>query len=438
MSLFRRKTETRAITSLPWDTGGVLGTATPVDKALGLVPVFAAIGLLARTVSCTPLHNYRRVGEEERNRIVLPEIFRVLDEEAHLKRWLHACVVSLAARGNAFGLVTSRDGFGYPTAVTWLDPNQVTVDDQLPSGPGSLALPIWRFNGRQIMVGPSDPATSELIHIPWFPVPGRTLGLSPLAAAATMIAGGIASQEWSADWFLNSGIPSSTMKNVARELTPEAADAVKNRLISTIRAHKPLVFGSDWEFNPIMIPPAEAKFVESMKLTATQVAAIFDVPPERIGGEVGGSLSYSSPEQAGIHLVTFSLRNWFELLEETFSAMIPRAQYMKFNADSLVRADIKTRHEVYKISRSIGLTNIDELRVLEDRPPLPNGDGKDYTPLAVTSDDIPDPKAPADNAALPKKPAPLAPADAAKPTNGNGRSPAVRLDRQPVFKDLSP
>jgi hypothetical protein len=78
---------------------------------------------------------------------------------------------------------------------------------------------------------------------------------------------------------------------------------------------------------------------------------------------------------------------------------------VKFNADSLVRADIKTRAEVYKIWRSIGLTNIDELRVLEDRPPLPDKDlGQDYAPLAVAVDDIPDPKAPADNAALPTKP----------------------------------
>jgi HK97 family phage portal protein len=420
VSLFRRKVETRAIVDLPWDAGGVHGSSTSIEKALSLVPVYAAIGLLARGVSCTPIHAYRRIGEEERNRIGLPVLLSTMDESAQLKRWLHAAVVSLAARGNAFGLVTSRDGFGYPVAVTWLDPQLVTVDDTAPSGPGSLSMPIWYYMGRVVMVGPSDPSTSDLIHIPWFPVPGRTLGLSPLAAAATMVTGGMASQEWQAEWFLNSGIPSATMKNTARTLLPEEADAVKGRLISTIRAHKPLVYGADWDFSTISIPPAEAKFVESMKLTATQVAAIYDVPPERIGGEMGGNLSYSSPEQAALHLVTFSFRNWFELFEETFSAMLPRAQYVKFNVDSFTRADIKTRAEVYKIWRSIGLTNIDELRVLEDRSPLPDKElGKDYTPLAVASDDLPDPKAPADNAALPAKKTPAPPAD--RPADGPNR-----------------
>ena len=417
MSLFRRRTEQRAVVDLPWDVGGnVLGNGTSMEQALRLVPVYSAIGLLGRSVSCTPIHAYRKVDEENRVRISLPVLFSAMNDEAQLKRWLHTAVVSLAARGNAFGLVTSRDGFGYPTAVVWLDPTLCTVDDQMPSGPGSLAMPIWRYMGRQIHIGPSDPSTSDLIHIPWFPVPGRTLGLSPLAAAATMIAGGLASQEWNSEWFLNSGIPSATMKNTARTLLAEEANAVKNRLTSTIRAHKPLVYGADWDFNAITIPPGEMKFVESMKLTATQVAAIYDVPPERIGGEVGGSLSYSSPEQAALHLVTFSLRNWYELLEETFTAMLPRAQYVRFNADSLMRADIKTRAEVYKIWRSIGFTNIDELRVLEDLSPLPDKElGEDYTPLAVASDDIPDPKAPADNAALPK------PRPADRPADGPNR-----------------
>lgn len=407
MSLFRRsapRVETRAIETVPWDVGGPSPTAVSTERALSLVPVYAAIGLLSRTVSCTPMHAYRRTSLEERNRIPLPSLFSSLNDEAHLKRWIHQQVVSLATHGNLFGLVTSRDGFGFPTAVEWLNPREVTVEDQQMTGPGSPQMPIWRWNGYQVHVGPSDPSTSDLIHIPWFPVPGRVLGLSPLGVVSTMVATGLNAQAYAADWFGNGGIPPGTFKNVAKTLLPEEADAVKSRLVSTIRSRKPLVYGNDWDYNPIALPPHDAQFVETAKLTATQVAAIYDVPPDRIGGEVGGPLTYSSPEQTALHLVTFSLRNWFELLEELYTAMLPKSQYVKFNVDSLLRADIKTRNEVYKIQRSIGLTNIDEQRVLEDMPPLPNGQGKDYTPLAVASDDLPDPKAPADNASVPKRP----------------------------------
>jgi len=383
MSLFRRRrTEQRSIDGVPWDVGGSrYGGAVTSERALRLVPVYSAIGLLARSVSCTPLIGYRRISDEDRRRIGLPTLFNTLRNEGRLKAWVFRSVESLATDGNAFGLVTLRDHFGYPISVTWLDPCTVFVDDTALSGPGSPELPVWYWQGRQIQVGPANTPASDIIHIPWFPVPGRVRGLSPLGAAAALISTGVNAQEYAAEWFGNGGIPPGTMKNTAKTLKPNEAETIKDRLVATIRARKPLVYGSDWDYNPIAIPPHEAKFVETAKLTATQVAAIYDVPAERIGGEVGGPLTYSSPEQTSIHLVTFTLRNWYELLEECFFAMTPRPVYVKFNADSLVRADILTRHRVYEIARRIGLNNTDEQRAKEDLPPLPNGEGQDFTPL---------------------------------------------------------
>lgn len=420
MSLFRRRAvEARAILDVPWDVGGTSSSSVSVNRAMGLVPVYAAIGLLARTVSCTPIHCYRRVSEHERIRIKLPALLDSLVVEGRLKRWLHTAVASLASRGNLFGLVTSRDGFNYPTAITWLDPVQVSVSDQMLAGPGSMTMPIWRFNGREVHVGPAIPSMSDLIHVPWFPMPDRTEGLSPLGACASMISTGLSAQTYASEWFDNGGIPPGTMKNTARVLLPEESDAIKTRLVSTIRSRKPLVYGADWEYSPIAIPPNEARFVETAKLTATQVAAIYDVPPERIGGDVGGPLSYTSPEQTGLHLVTFSLRNWFELLEELLTAMCPVQQYVKFNADSMLRADIKTRHEVYKIGRTIGLYSINELRAREDESPLPPGQGgDDYTPLTVTpGGNSPPDQQTEDTPAL----KPVTPPAPAPNSNGNGK-----------------
>lgn len=383
MSLFRRgpKAETRAISELSWNYGGSFGGPVSTDRALSLVPVYAAIGLLARTVSCTPLHGYRRISEDERRRMGLPPLFSTMVAEGRLKRWVFQSVASLATRGNAMGLVTSRDGYGYPTAVTWLNPEHVTVEDAAMSGRGSPTMPVWRWQGRELQVGPANTPSSDLIHIPWFPIPGKVLGMSALGAAASMVSTGLNAQEYASEWFATGGVPPGTFKNVSKTLRPEDAEAVKERLVSNIRARKPLVYGSDWDYNPISIPNNEVKFVETARLTATQVAAIYDVPPERIGGETGGPLTYSSPEQTSIHLTTFSLRNWYELLEEAFYAMLPQPQYVKFAADALIRADTLTRHNVYKIGRDIGLYSIDELRALEDRAPLPDGEGADYTPL---------------------------------------------------------
>ena len=63
------------------------------------------------------------------------------------------------------------------------------------------------------------------------------------------------------------------------------------------------------------------------------------------------------------------------------TAALPKPEYVKFNVDSLIRADTKTRYEVHQIARTIGLNNVDEIRAIEDMDPLPDGQGQDYSPI---------------------------------------------------------
>jgi HK97 family phage portal protein len=170
-------------------------------------------------------------------------------------------------------------------------------------------------------------------------------------------------------------------KNNATTIDPEQASKVKERLRSTLRAGEPFVTGKDWDLDVLKLSADDAGFVAASKLTATQVANIFGVPPELVGGETGTSLTYSTTEQQQIQFITNTLRPWLVRLEAAFSSLLPRPQYVKFNVDSLIRVDTKTRYEVHRIAREIGLNNVDELRALEDREPLPGGQGADYAPL---------------------------------------------------------
>jgi phage portal protein BeeE len=76
-------------------------------------------------------------------------------------------------------------------------------------------------------------------------------------------------------------------------------------------------------------------------------------------------------EQNSIRLSSRTLRPWLVRLERKFFSVLPARQYIKFNADAMVRADIKTRYETYQIASTIGLLSDDEMRALEDRQPLP-------------------------------------------------------------------
>jgi HK97 family phage portal protein len=371
-----KKDEQRAIDSVPWDVGGPTRPSTvSADQALGLVPVFAAVRLLASQVASLPLQAYRKTGDT-RARIASPALFVHPSVQGTLYDWLHRCVTSLALRGNAYGLITQRDRDQYPTMVEWLHPDDVFVDDRQASGPGSFTNPTWYWQGRII---PAE----DLIHIPWFTVPGRVQGLSPIGACAATISTGISAQNYTADWFDNGAVPPGEFRNTAKTINQDEADIISARLTAAIRRRRPLVYGNDWEYKPISVSAHEAKFVETLKMNATQVAAIYGIPPEMIGGEAGGPLTYNTVEQNSLNFLKFTLRPWLELLEGAFYRLTPRPQYVKFNIDGLLRSDLTTRMSAYTTSRNIGLNNIDEIRALEDLPPLPNGRGQDYTPLEI-------------------------------------------------------
>ncbi len=371
------RVETRAIDAVPWDHGGPSRpSAVTPEQALGLVPVFACVRLLASQVASLPLQTFRRAGEA-RVRIPTGSLFSAPQARGTLYDWLHRCVTSLALRGNAYGLITGRDpATQYPTMIEWLHPDDVWVDDNAPSGRGSYTLPVYYWLGREV-------PTEDIVHLVWFPMPGKVCGLSPISACAATVTTGISAQGYTADWFVNGAVPPGKFRNTNKTVNQTEADVISARLNKAIRTRRPLVYGNDWEYDPIAVAAHEAKFIETLKLNATQIAAIFGVPPEQVGGEMGGSMTYATVEQNALNFVKFTLRPWLELLEEAFSQLIPRPQYMRFNVDALLRTDLAARMAAYETARRIGLYNVDELRAFEDMQPLPNSAGKDYTPQPI-------------------------------------------------------
>lgn len=353
-----RRTETRDIAAVPWDTGGLLTYATTQERALTLVPVYASVRLLADTVATLPLKAYRKVGDERQPMSSLPQLFSQLDDDGTLTDWLHRCMTSLTLRGNAYGLITARDGMAFPTSIEWLSPNDMHCDDRIP------VRPLWYWRGRPL---PAE----DLVHIPWFTVAGKVQGLSPIEAYAQTINVGLQAQEYGSSWFGSGGVPPGTFKNKVETVDQTQADIISARVTKAIRGRKTLVYGSDWDYSAISVNPEQAQFVQTQKLTATQIAAIYGIPAELIGGDTGGNLTYSSPEQNMSQLATMTLRPWLVKLERKFSAILPSRQYVKFNADALVRADLASRYAAYRIASDIGLLTKDEMRASEDRAPLP-------------------------------------------------------------------
>lgn len=365
----KRGEEQRALQAWPWDTGGPVGGPADrtlgVERALSLVPVFGAARLLADSVaSLTPaLYTIGPSGIQERR--PTPSLFVQPSVHGTQFDWLHRAVVSMALQGNAIGLVTTRDYYGFPTMVEWLNPEQVEVRDQKLSGPGSYMNPLWGWNGRQV-----DPR--NIVHIPWFGLPYRVLGLSPIGAFRLTANTGLGAEEYAASWFSNGGVPPGTFRNSQQKVSKEDADALTARITNRLQTRRPLVYGCDWEYNPIAIKPHEAQFVETMRLTATQIAVIYGIPPEKIGGTTGSTLTYTTLEQNSLDYLTFSLRPWLVRIEAALSNLFPRGTFVKFDTDELIRADAKTRAQIDQITlASQAYRTVDEVRADHDLPPMP-------------------------------------------------------------------
>lgn len=368
---FSRVMESRAITHLPWVAGGPSPSQVSAQAATSLIPMFACWRILADSIASLPIQTFMRNGPtREPNQYLPPLLFQPAVRD-NLFQWLHKCVISLCARGNAYGMITSRDQFDYPTCIEWLYPDDVWVDEQDP------VKPRYYYRGFEL-------PREDVFHIPWVVMPGYVVGLSPIQAFAQTIGVGLKATEYGLSWFENGGTPPATMKNNAKTINPAESKEIQTRLSAAMRSRKPMVFGNDWDFNALQVNPEESQFIETMRLNATQIAAIYGVPPGKVGGDPGGSMTYSSVEQESIDLVSITLRPWLVRIETALSTQIAGREQARFNSDAMIRTDTLTRYQAYGMALDQGWLCVDDIRALENRAPLPNGAGQVFKPLVET------------------------------------------------------
>lgn len=358
--LFGRKAESRAISyGDVWSRGGDVSaiSASSINAALRLAPVYSATRLIADQFAAAPLRAYKVAPDGTRGRMDRqPSLITAPSATVSAFTWKYQAITSVLLRGNAYGVITSTDANGWPTAIEWLNPDDVQVDE-------NGRLPEYAYKGRAL-------DRMSVVHIPGYVVAGSCIGASPLTAFKTVIETGLRAQEFGNDWFKNGAVPGGILKNTAQTIGPEVAQAARDRFKAATRGRELFVTGSDWDYSTLSVPADEARFIETLKLTATQIANVYGVPPERVGGETGSSMTYGNREQDSLDLVTYGLRPWFVRFEEALSSLMPRPQYAKFNIDAIVRADLLTRMQAHEIATRVGLETNDEAREIEDRPPL--------------------------------------------------------------------
>lgn len=347
-----------------WGAGGYInpsGGGDIVQNGLRLVPVYAATSLIADMVSTAPLRVFRESSDGTRTLLPnQPQL--VINPSPYGSRidWLHQAMASLLLRGNAYGYITSLDSQGRPAQIQWLSPDAMTVYEEQGDW---FHTPTYYWRGRKL-------DNDLVVHIPAYTFPGSGIGLSPLAVFKLQITTGLQAQQFGSDWFTNGANPSGTLKNNTQVILDDQAAVVKARFKAAMQHRDVFVSGKDWDYTQIKITAEESQFLATIKANATQIAAIYRVSPEDVGGEVANSLTYKTLEQDATKLTQRTLAVWCARIETVLTDLLPRPQYARFDLNALSRGDMTSQMIAHTAALSAGLETNDEARQMLDRPPL--------------------------------------------------------------------
>lgn len=366
MGLFRkRQPEQRTLTYTvrPWVAAE--GTATPAS-ALANPDVWACVRALADAAASCPLIAYRRSDDGRRRASGrTAELLRAPAEGTTQAAFVATVMTHLLLYGNSY-VGKYRDGNGRVEQLLTIPPDRVTVERRR----GRIVFTVADEAGRI-----SERSLKDVVHVKALSTDGLA-GLSPIRQMRLALELNGAVREAATGLFVNGGRPSGILKmsGAGSQDQLEQLRAAWSAKHTGDRQGGIAVMSGDVEFTAVSMPADDAEFVAARKLSAAEVARCFRIPPWMIGAEGGDSMTYSNTESQALAFVVFSLQPWLRAIEQALTAdrdLFGPSAFAEFLIDGLLRADSKTRAEVYTaaLHPQTGWMRRDEVRRLENLEP---------------------------------------------------------------------
>jgi HK97 family phage portal protein len=356
--------------------GGARSDAGPIvtpESALALTAVQACVTLLGESVGQLPCELFRRKGEGKREQARDHKLYRVIAWEPN--KWQtpieyrEQSQLRAGLNGNSYSEI-ERDVDGTPTALHPIE-GIVTVYK------GSDRMPYYSIDG-----GPLLPQRM-IHHVRWAGL-NSYVGLSPVMLHANAIGHAQAIQQYAGKSFLNGTALSGVIER-PREAAPIKDQTVIDRITDRWQqmyggagnAKRVAMLQEGMTFRALSMTNVDAELIPALKLTSLDIARIYKVPPHMIG-ELDKA-TFSNIEHQAIQFVIYTLLPWIKRHEQAMmrDLLLPseRAEYyIEFNVSGLLRGDQKSRYEAYAIARQWGWLSVNDIRRLENLPPVTGGD----------------------------------------------------------------
>jgi len=340
------------------------GVTMNQDEALKLGTVYACVRLIADSISTLPVDTYiRRDGTRTPFR-PRPEWLDTPEIGVSRTEHFQQVLVSLLLNGNSFTRIL-RDDQGIAGLIV-LNPRNVEVRLNRVT-----RRPEFVYDNRDVI------ASEDMIHITELRLPGELRGRSRIDMVKETL-GLSKALDTFAQLFFGQGSQVGGIIEypgaLTREQAKDLADSFELQHKSVRRSHRPGVLFGGAKFTKTSVEPNEAQMLESRQFAVEEIARTFRCPPSMIGVTTPGAMSYASVEQNGIQFVQHTLRPYIVKIEDAYSTLLPGVAFLKFNVDALQRGDQASRYAAHASALVNGWSSINDIRRIEDMPPVDGGD----------------------------------------------------------------
>lgn len=222
--------------------------------------------------------------------------------------------------------------------------------------------------------------SDEILHFKALTLDGIA-GISVIDKLKHLIENGKSSEKYINNFFKN-GLQVKGIVQYVGELNPHAEETFRTefeRMSSGLKnAHRIAMLPIGYQFQPIGQKLVDAQFLENTQLTIRQIASVFGIKMHQLNDLEKATHTNIAEQQREFYIDTLqSILTMYEqeLIYKLFlNTEIRKGYYLKFNVDSILRADIKTRYESYRIGVQGGFITPNEVRELEEKEPKDGGD----------------------------------------------------------------
>lgn len=350
------------------------GRVVSVDSAMQISAVWACVRLISETVSTLPLRVYRKRDTGGRDIASDHPLHKLLcqapNREMTPGRFMLFVVASLVLRGNAF--VEKQRLANRVVGLNPLLPQTVVVKR---NDAGWLIYEVADDKGHKRTIQAND-----MMHIRGFGLDG-VCGLQPVFGAREIIGSASAANEATARIFAQ-GMQASGVLTVDNVLKPQQREQIRtslNTFSQSTNAGKLMVLEAGMKYQGITMNPEAAQMLQTRAFNVEEIARWFGVPPFMIGHMDKASSWAASVEAQNLHFLTSCLRPILDNIEqEIIRCLVPLEErgriYAEFAVEGLLRADSAGRAAYYNTALQNGWASRNEIRALENMPPIEGGD----------------------------------------------------------------